>query len=315
MSGSARSFDGVTVATILPFKADHAIDWDSYRRLLDHCAMLPGIAAVFVNGHAGEGAALTPAERIEVIARTRRHVGAGRPLMAGIIAYSTAEAITRTREAKEAGADVAVLFPFPQYAAGGGTDERAGPAYVRAVSEAVDIPLSIFQYPLASGAGFSTAVLREIVRIPRVVAVKDGSGTMQAYEDNLRMLRADAPHVSMLPSNFDWFLAQVAVGADGILSGLASLAPRQLVALWEAAKAEDLKGMRRANDALYPIVRSIYGAPPLMDMHTRIKVALRHMGVIATALPRPPLMPVGEAVAERIRSTVDRAGLAAKASP
>jgi 4-hydroxy-tetrahydrodipicolinate synthase len=302
---------GVTVATVLPFNEDLSIDWDSYLRLLDYCARKPGIAAVFVNGHAGEAAALAPEERCEVLRRTRRAIGAQVPLLAGVVAYSTAEAIARAREAQEAGADVAVLFPFPQYSAGGGADPQAGPAYVEAVLAAIDIPVSIFQYPLRSGAGFSTDVLCRIARIPRVLAIKEGSGDIGAYEDNWRALKAAAPQVAMLPSNFDWFLPQIAVGADGILSGLASLLPDLFIELWQATVACDLAAMRRVNDRLYPIERAIYGAAPLMDMHTRIKVGLQHLGVIRHALPRPPLMPVSPATADAMRAAVDAAGLRA----
>lgn len=309
---TSKQLHGVTVATVLPFNEDLSIDWDSYVRLLDYCARKPGIAAVFVNGHAGEAAALTPQERIDVIRRTRHAIGAGVPLLGGIVAYSTAEAIARAREAQDAGADVAVLFPFPQYAGGGGADPQAGPHYVQAVLEAIDIPVSIFQYPLGSGAGFSTDVLCRIARLPRVLAIKEGSGTIGAYEDNWRALKSAAPEVALLPSNFDWFLAQVAIGADGILSGLASLLPDMFIELWQATVACDLKAMREVNDRLYPIERAIYGAPPLMDMHTRIKVALQHLGVIRHALPRPPLLPVPQATADRMRAVVDSSGLRAR---
>lgn len=309
---SAQQLHGVTVAAVLPFDEDLAIDWASFERLLEYCAHRPGIAAVFVNGHAGEAAALTPAERVEVIRRTRQWLGPRMPLLAGIVAYGTAEAVARAREAEEAGADVAVLFPFPQYAGGGGADAQAGPRYVEAVRAAVEIPLSIFQYPLRSGAGFSTEVLCRIAQIPGVIAVKEGSGDIGAYEDNWRALKAAAPQVAMLPSNFDWFLPQLAVGADGVLSGLASLLPELFIELWQATVAADLPALRRASDKLYPIERAIYGAAPLMDMHTRIKVALQHLGIISHALPRPPLMPVAPALAQRLRGVVDTAGLRAR---
>ena len=58
---------GVTVATVLPFKDDSSIDWDGYARVLDYCACPDGIAAVFVNGHAGEGGSLSDDERQAVI--------------------------------------------------------------------------------------------------------------------------------------------------------------------------------------------------------------------------------------------------------
>jgi 4-hydroxy-tetrahydrodipicolinate synthase len=300
----------VVVATVLPFTEDGAIDWESFRRLLDYCAMPDGISSVFVNGHAGEGAALNAAERIQVIEFTRDYLkGTGKPLLAGIIPTSTAEAVEQTRHAKEAGAEVAVLFPQPSFAAGGTLTSKVPLAYLDTVLDAVDLPVSIFQYPLASGQGYTTETLVEMAKRPRVLAIKEGSDTMLAYEENWRQVKAAAPQVAMLPSNFDWFLAQCAVGADGILSGLASLTPHLLVDLWRATEGEDLRAMRAAGDRLYPVVRSIYGAPPKMDMHTRIKVGLQHLGIIDCARPRPPLLPVADDIAVRVRATVDDAGL------
>ena len=300
----------VVVATVLPFTENGAIDWESFRRLLDYCATPDGISSVFVNGHAGEGASLSPAERIEVIEFTRDYLkGTGKPLLAGIIPYSTAEAIDQSRDAKQAGAEVAVLFPQPPFGAGGTLTPKVPLAYVDAVLDAVDLPVSIFQFALASGQGYTTETLVEMAKRPRVLAIKEGSDTMLAYEENWRQVKAAAPGVAILPSNFDWFLAQCAVGADGILSGLASLTPHFLVDLWSATEGEDLGAMRAASDRLHPVVRGIYGAPPRMDMHTRIKVALQHLGVIACARPRPPLLPVADDIATRVRATADAAGL------
>jgi 4-hydroxy-tetrahydrodipicolinate synthase len=305
--------DGVTVATVLPFKDDQSIDWKSYDRLLQYCATPAGIRAVFVNGHAGEGAALTPAERVEVIRRTRAFVGPDMPLFTGIIPYSTADAIEQGRQAAEAGVDVAVLFPLPQFAGGASTDARYLVDYVDCFLDAVDLPVSIFQQAVSSGLGYSTAVLAEIVTRPRVIAVKEGSGDITLYEDNWRALKAAAPQVSILPSNYHWLFSQVVIGADGILSGMASLIPDLLCELWAASEAGDLRRMRAANDAIYPIARSIYGAPPLLEMHTRIKVALAHMGIIDSAVPRRPLLPVEPHVARMIADTIGRADLRAAA--
>jgi 4-hydroxy-tetrahydrodipicolinate synthase len=224
---------GVTVATVLPFKDDLTIDWDGYARLLDYCACPDGIAAVFVNGHAGEGGSLSDEERQAVIARTRAHIGA-KPLLAGIIAHSTADAISQARLAEAAGADCAVLFPPAALGGGASATPRAPVAFVRAVSEAIAIPVSIFQYPVASGFGYSTQTLAEIAAIERVIAVKEGSDTMLAYDENRRAVKKVDPKVAVLPSNYNWFLPQLAVGGDGILSGLVSLAPHLFVELWQA---------------------------------------------------------------------------------
>jgi 4-hydroxy-tetrahydrodipicolinate synthase len=282
---------GVTVATVLPFRDDLSTDWDSYARLLDYCACPDGIAAVFVNGHAGEGGSLSDEERQAVIARTRAHIGA-KPLLAGIIAHSTADAISQARLAEAAGADCAVLFPPAPIGGGASATPRAPVAFVRAVSEAIGIPVSIFQYPVASGFGYSSQTLAEMAAIDRVIAVKEGSDTMLAYDENRRAVKKADPKVAVLPSNYNWFLPQLAVGGDGILSGLVSLAPHLFVELWRASVADDLKAMRAVNERLYPIVKAIYGPAPIVDMHTRMKVGFKELGLIRNADPRPPLLPV-----------------------
>lgn len=309
----ASRLRGVVVATVLPFNKDGAIDWASYDRLLDYCAMPQGISAVFVNGHAGEGATLTPAERAEVILRTRKRIG-DKPLMSGIIAYSVTEAVEQARQAEKSGADCAVLFPLPGLGAGATATPRAPVAYVKAVSDAIKIPVSIFQYPLASGLGFTTDTLVEMARLSQVIAIKEGSDTMTAYEDNWRRVKTVRPDLAFLPSNFNWFMPQLAVGGDGILSGLASLTPHWLIDLWRASEANDLVAMRGTSDLLYPVVRSIYGAAPLIDMHTRIKVGLKKLGIIENASPRPPLMPVLPEIAAQVERAVENARLATYAA-
>ena len=297
---------GVTVATVLPFTDDLAIDWDGYARVLDYCAVPDGIDAVFVNGHAGEGGSLSDEERHAVIARTRAHVGA-KPLLAGIIAHSTAEAIRQAKLAEAAGADCAVLFPPAPLGGGAAATPRAPVAFVRAIGAAIGIPVSVFQYPLASGLGYSSQTLAEIAMIDSVIAVKEGSDTMLAYDENRRAVKRVAPDVAILPSNYNWFLPQLAVGGDGLLSGLVSLAPHLFVDLWRASVADDLKAMRRVNDRLYPIVQAIYGPVPIVDMHTRMKVGLKTLGLIRNADPRPPLLPVLPDLREAIAATVDAA--------
>jgi 4-hydroxy-tetrahydrodipicolinate synthase len=267
------------------------IDWASYARVLDYCACPDGIAAVFVNGHAGEGGSLSNEERQTVIARTRVQIG-NKPLLAGIIAHSTAEAIEQARHAEAAGADCAVLFPPAPLGGGTSATPRAPVAFVRAVSEAIGIPVSIFQYPVASGFGYSPQTLAEMAALDRVIAVKEGSDTMLAYDENRRAVKQADPEVAFLPSNYNWFLPQLAVGGDGILSGLVSLVPHLFVELWQASVADDLKSMRAVNERLYPIVKSIYGPAPIVDMHTRMKVGLKTLGLIRNADPRPPLLPV-----------------------
>ena len=296
---------GVITATVLPFKFDGSIDWDSYYKLLEYCATPEGISAIFVNGHAGEGATLDAEEREEVITGTRKFLqGTEKPLLAGVIPYSTQSAIDQARRAESSGADALVLFPMPQFSAGGTMSRDAPLAYVREVASQTSIPISIFQQSLKSGLGYSTETLVALADIPQVIAIKEGSDDIIAYEENWRKIKEAAPDVAVLCSNFDWFLAQCSIGTDGILSGLASLAPDILIDLWRATEQSDLDSMRSISDRLYHLVRSIYGTPPRMDMHTRIKEALVAIGVIDCAMPRPPLLSVSREVANDIQAVL-----------
>lgn len=297
---------GLTVATLLPYRDDFSIDWDDYARVLDYCVAPDGVTAALVNGHAGEGGLLTAAERREVIERTRAHIP-NKPVLAGVIATSTVEAIAEAKMAEAAGADCAVLFPPGPLGGGASATSRAPVAYVRAVSEAIGIPVSLFQYPVTSGYGYSTETLCELASIKGVIAIKEGSDTMLAYDENWRAVKKASPDVSILASNYNWFLPQMAVGADGILSGLGSLAPHLFAELWQASAAGDLAAMRAVNDRLYPIVRAIYGPSPLIDMHTRMKAGLKALGVIRNASPRPPMMPTEDGIARNIAAVVEAA--------
>jgi len=296
---------GVITATVLPFKFDGSIDWHSYHKLLEYCAAPEDISAIFVNGHAGEGATLDAEEREDVITATRKFLqGTDKPLLAGVIPYSTQSAVHQARAAESSGADVLVLFPMPQFSAGGAISHDAPLAYVREVASQTSIPISIFQYPLKSGLGYSTETLIALADIPQVIAIKEGSDDIMAYEENWRKIKEAAPNVAVLASNFDWFLAQCSIGTDGILSGLASLAPDILIDLWCATEKSDLDAMRSISDRLYHLVRSIYGTPPRMDMHTRIKEALVAIGVIDCARPRPPLLSVSREVTNHIHAAL-----------
>ena len=283
----------VTVATVMPFTEEGDIDWESYRNLLQYCTAPDGISAVFVNGHAGESVSLTKDERKEVIRFTRAFIGPDRPLVAGLAAHSTADAITQAQDAQSAGADVLTVFPLGAFSAGGTRTPDVPLAYVRTIGDAVSLPLAIFQYPVGSGASYTTETLVKLSQLPNVIAIKEGSDTIMAYEDNWRAVKKASADVAVLPSNFDWFLAQLAIGADGLLSGLASLAPHALSELWRATQREDLRAMRAVSDRLHPLVRAVYAAPR-MDMYARMKVAFKAIGVINCGASRSPILPVSQ---------------------
>jgi 4-hydroxy-tetrahydrodipicolinate synthase len=167
----------------------------------------------------------------------------------------------------------------------------------------------LFQLSRASGLAFSTETLAQLcMDVPAIVAVKEGSDVPELYEDNLRALRALPRPVTLLSSSNSWLFASLVYGADGILSGLGSVAAPLLVALHEAVARGDLAAARAVNDRLVPLCRAFYRAPYL-DAHNRMKTALHLLGRLPHPDPRPPLLPVPADDTARIRAALVASGL------
>ncbi|MDJ0932827.1 dihydrodipicolinate synthase family protein [Breoghania sp.] len=201
MSMTGKDLRGITVATILPFDETGAIDWAGYEATLDYCANPETTDCVFVNGHAGDATALTDEERFDVIRRTKAQISKDQPLLAGIVPTGFPDAVRQAEAAREAGADVAVIFPAE--ALGGGNVNTVAPVkFMEKLADTLKMPMSVFQLPIASDFGFSTKVLAELAQIPEIIAIKEGSAsaTMLAYEENWRAVKAVAPYCAILPS-------------------------------------------------------------------------------------------------------------------
>ena len=171
-----------------------------------------------------------------------------------------------------------------------------------------DLPIVAFEYPPACGIGYAPETLARLAEIPQVVAVKDWSNEIVAFEANLRALRATGRPVAMLSAFTMSLMATFLLGADGAISGMGSVTADLQADLFAACQKGDLDGARRINDRLEPLVRVFY-APPFVDMHNRMKEALVLLGRIPAAHVRPPLTPVPAAEREAIRRALVAAGI------
>ena len=176
------------------------------------------------------------------------------------------------------------------------------------IASRADLPIVVFEYPPASGIGYSPVTLARLAEISQIVAVKDWSNEIVAFESNLRALRATGRPVAMLSAFTMSLMATFLLGADGAISGMGSVTADLQAELFEACGKGDLDGARRINDRLAPLV-SVFYAPPFVDMHNRMKEALVLLGRIPAAHVRPPLTPVSGAEREAIRRALVAAGL------
>jgi 4-hydroxy-tetrahydrodipicolinate synthase len=305
---SPLRFHGCLPANLLPFTADLRIDEAAYRAHLRWLVDTSGVTGIVANGHAAEVSSLGRDERRHALAIALDEVAGQVPVIAGVYADGTQEAVDLARDAANAGAAGLLVFPPTLFMWGAQQKPGMVSRHFSELADRVDVPLIVFEYPPASGIGYSPETLGELCKIPTVAAVKDWSNDIVAFERNLRALRDSGRGVAMLSSFTMSLMATFLLGADGCISGMGSVAADLQASLFAAVQAGNLAGARAINERLAPLVAAFY-APPFVDMHNRMKEALVILGRIPAAHVRPPLTPVSDDERHRIRLALREAGM------
>lgn len=304
-----RSTGGVWTAAILPLRPDGSIDRASFRSFVEWNAGHDGVNAIVVNGHASETGALDEREYEQLISDAREAVPDGVGVVSGVMAESAAAAASIGQRAMRAGADALLLFPPEGFVLGAAARPEMFERFVATVAEHTEAQICYFQRPVDRGAGLSAETLRSICEaVPSVIAIKEGSDSMFAYEQNLAVLRDLDREVTVLTSNNRWLFGTLALGGTGVLSGSASVIPGRLHRILMAIAANDLETARAVNRSILPLIEVFYRAP-LIDMHSRMKFALTCMGIIPAATVREPLVELPAAERAQIERAVCAAGL------
>lgn len=304
------SLRGVIPAHLLPFAADLEIDEPELRRHVRALLDVDGVTGITTNAHASEVATLTADEQRRVLDIVLDEAAGSVPVISGVYQDGSAKAARIAADAEAAGADALLVFPSVVFDGGSQLRPEMAFAHYAGIADATSLPMIAFIYPSTSGLRLGTdAVVRICSEIDNVVAVKEWSNDIVAYERTLRALRSLDKPVSVLSSFSRSLLASLVLGADGVLSGHGSLVVDLHVELWRAVEKQDLAEARRVWERIRPVAEVCY-ADPFLDGHNRMKVALAELGRLDRAHVRPPLQPVGDAERARIRAVVEQAGLA-----
>ncbi|WKA29919.1 dihydrodipicolinate synthase family protein [Bradyrhizobium roseum] len=298
---------GVIPAVLLPFHDDLSIDEQSFRVHLRDIAAVLGLSAITVNAHSTEVASCTADEQRRVMEIAGEEVGGKLPIIHGIWADGSLEAARIARRAEAGGASAILVFPPAPFTLGQ-TAEMAL-AHFKAIADATDLPMIVFQYPLATGQGYPAATLERLFdEIPTIRAIKDWTPQVPQHEAHIRALQGRARPINVLSTNSAWLLSSLVLGCNGLLSGSGSVIADLQARLFRAVKANDLAEARRLNDRIYPTARVFY-ADPFVDMHNRMKEALVLLGKLPRAVVRPPLVKISDGEIARIRDALIEAGL------
>jgi 4-hydroxy-tetrahydrodipicolinate synthase len=301
--------EGVIPATLLVLNQDLSIDEQATRKHVRDCALVPGVSAVTVNGHASEVHACSFGEQERILAASVDEVGDKVPVINGIYADGSIEAARLAAMAERRGASSLLVFPPNTMAMGGQLRPEMALAHFKRIADASELPLICFQYPIASGLGYPFDTLLKLFdSVPSIKAIKDWSNDAMLHERHIRTFQNLPRPVNVLTTHSSWLMASLSMGANGLLSGAGSVIADLQVALFRAIKMGDLKLAQAVNDRIYPLAQVFY-APPFLDMHNRMKECLVLLGRIAQAHVRPPLVKIPQSEIERLQDALKLAGI------
>ena len=302
---------GLIPATVTPLTSDFAPDVPALRSYVRWLLGFEGVKALAVNMDTGEGPHLSREERRRVLEVYADETQGRMLLLAGVAARYTAEAVDLARDAASAGASGLVVFPIPAFA-GEALPPELPFEYHAAIARATGLPLVLFQLqPALGGVIFEPNTLTKLLEIDEVIAIKEASFDRARFAETTRLLEEAPRRIALLTGNDNFILDSVLSGADGALIGLGTVAIAEQVEMIARAKAGDVAGARRIEQAVVAPLADALFARPVRNYRARVKEALRLLGVVPSAVVRPPLMELDEAERRAVADALSGLELAA----
>jgi len=315
MSGKALKLRGLYPAPSVPFDRDLNIIENEFSAHIASMGAIGGIGGVAVNGHQGEVAALTPRERQRVIELAREHLPPSKTVISGVISPSIAEMVQQLKDAKEAGADAALVLPPFDYMPRRilARSWHAPYAFFAALADKVDLPLVVFKYPYAYGLWYDTETMVRLAEIDTVVGVKHAIRHLELYTEQYAALRGK---ISVLAArDAPGLLSKMFVGADGACIGISNIAPDRWAQFVMCCLEDRVSEARDVFlESLLPLITHVWSesVPRRVTYSASTKEALRQLGVFSSSRVRPPELDVNDEERALVRKGLLAAGLLAE---
>ena len=274
---------------------DGAVDFSALRDLAEwHLAS--GGGAISPVGTTGESPTLSIAENQRVVAEVVQVVGGRAPVVAGVGANSTTEALELTKRARSDGADFG-LSVVPYY----NRPPQAGMRrHFLEIADAADLPLILYDVPKRCGAGLENNTVAGLSRHPNIVGIKDAAGDPQRAAVLRDMC---GPDFALLSGDDATALEHILAGGDGAISVTANIAPKTCADMIAAARAGDEPRARELEERLRPFNE----AQGIESNPIPVKWALHRAGKIPAGI-RLPLTPLAERFHQTVADAVSAAG-------
>ena len=266
---------GSLVAIVTPMFEDGSLDLDALRALIDF-HVSAGTDGIVIVGTSGESPTVDFDEHCLLIKTTAAHVAGRIAVIAGTGANSTKEAIELTQAAKALGVD-ACLLVVPYY---NKPSQEGLYQHFAAVAGAVDIPQILYNVPGRTSCDISNDTVLRLAKVKNIVGIKDATGGIERGTDLL--LRA--------PKNFAVYsgddatgMALMLLGAHGVISVTANVAPKLMREMCVAAMSGDVKTACAINAKLFGLHQKLFvEANPIP-----VKWVLQQMALIKSGIRLP----------------------------
>ena len=289
-------FTGSAVALVTPMHPDLSVNYEKLGELIEFHIQNETDAIVVV-GTTGEGSTLTDEEHMKVIEYTVKHVAGRMPVIAGTGSNNTAHAVELSKQAEALGAD-ALLQVTPYY---NKCSQKGLFLHFEAVAQAVSLPIILYNVPTRTGVNILPATYAKLSDISNIVAVKEASGN---FSQIAKILSLCGDKLDVYSGNDDQITSALALGAKGVISVLANIAPRETHQLCQSyfdGRPEESDNLQlRFLELIENLFSDVNPIP--------VKRAMNAMGMEVGEC-RLPLCAMEEVAEERLLSCLKRYGL------
>ena len=273
-------FKGMATAIVTPM-TENAIDYEALGRFIDF-QIESGINAIVVMGTTGENATIEPEDQKEVIRYTVDRVAKRVPVIAGTGTNNTEHVLSNTRNACEVGAD-AVLVVTPYY---NKATQNGLIRHFTAVADSSTVPVILYNVPGRTGCNLLPKTVAKLAEHPNIVAIKEATGNM-AQMVELCALCGDK--LDSYSGEDALTVPMMAMGAAGTISVLSNVAPKESVAMTDAAQAGDFATAADWQCKLLPLINALFSE--VNPIPAKAAVAAMGFGEEHLRLPLTPMEP------------------------
>ncbi len=289
----AKRFQGTGTAIVTPFKKDGSLDERKLRKFVDF-QIKGGVEALIPVGTTGEGPTLSHTEHQRVFEIVAEQADGRVRIFGGTGSNSTEKVIEQTKMAKKIGLDAALIVG-PYY---NKPTQEGYYQHYRAVAEAVDIPIIVYNVPGRTGGNIEAAtMIRMAEEIPNIIAVKEASGNIGQI---MEIARNRPPRLSLLSGDDAITLPLMAVGGDGCISVVANETPREFSDMVRACLKNDWDNARKLHEKLLPLMNGNF----IESNPIPVKAALAMMGMIEEVY-RLPLVKISDKNREKLTKILE----------